>query len=126
MKASVRKTRCAVYTRVSTDEPVSRITQYAFVVRDLRRVSAYYERLGRDVTQSEILERLRNSGMTRSQIRARLQQLGYDPSLADRYFDAWLRHNPEAATSLGAAPELVDHAGAVIPSGDDAQLAVGE
>jgi methylmalonyl-CoA/ethylmalonyl-CoA epimerase len=31
---------------VSNDEPFSRITQYAFVVRDLRRVSAYYERLG--------------------------------------------------------------------------------
>jgi catechol 2,3-dioxygenase-like lactoylglutathione lyase family enzyme len=33
-------------SRVSNDEPFSRITQYAFVVRDLRRVSAYYERLG--------------------------------------------------------------------------------
>lgn len=33
-------------TSVANDEPFTRITQYAFVVRDLRRVSAYYERLG--------------------------------------------------------------------------------
>ncbi|HSJ31029.1 MAG TPA: SLBB domain-containing protein [Longimicrobiales bacterium] len=75
---------------------------------------ALQERLGRDVTQSEILERLRNSGMTRSQIRARLQQLGYDPSLADRYFDALERGGSlpaeqpsdtfiEALTRLGLA-----------------------
>ena len=31
---------------VANHEPFTRITQYAFVVRDLRRVSAYYERLG--------------------------------------------------------------------------------
>jgi catechol 2,3-dioxygenase-like lactoylglutathione lyase family enzyme len=31
---------------VANDEPFTRITQYAFVVRDLRKVSAYYERLG--------------------------------------------------------------------------------
>ena len=30
----------------ANDEPFTRITQYAFVVRDLRRVSAYYDRLG--------------------------------------------------------------------------------
>ncbi len=45
-------------------------------------------RLGRSLSQAEILDRLRQSGMTRSQARARLQQLGYDPSLADQYFDA--------------------------------------
>jgi catechol 2,3-dioxygenase-like lactoylglutathione lyase family enzyme len=33
-------------TRVANDEPFTRITQYAFVVRDLPKVSAYYERLG--------------------------------------------------------------------------------
>ena len=46
------------------------------------------QRLGRSISQAEILERLRQSGMTRSQIRTRLQQMGYDPGLADRYFDA--------------------------------------
>jgi hypothetical protein len=49
---------------------------------------AVEDRLGRGVTQSEILERLRQSGMSRAEMRARLQQAGYDPSLADSYFDA--------------------------------------
>ncbi|HEX6588420.1 MAG TPA: polysaccharide biosynthesis/export family protein, partial [Longimicrobiales bacterium] len=46
------------------------------------------QQLGRDVSQDEILERLRASGMSRAQVRARLQAMGYDPSLADAYFDA--------------------------------------
>lgn len=52
----------------------------------LRRQAA--EQLGRDVSQDEIMERLRASGMTRAQVRARLQAMGYDPGLADAYFDA--------------------------------------
>jgi polysaccharide biosynthesis/export protein len=39
------------------------------------------------VSQGEILERLRESGMSREQARMRLAQLGYDPSLADAYFN---------------------------------------
>lgn len=46
------------------------------------------QRLGRGVSQSEIMERLRQSGLTRAQARARLQQAGYDPGLADQYFNA--------------------------------------
>src|SRR5690606_26059822 len=46
------------------------------------------QRLGRSVSQSEIMERLRQSGLTRAQARARLQQAGYDPGLADQYFNA--------------------------------------
>ncbi|MGH7444112.1 MAG: SLBB domain-containing protein, partial [Longimicrobiales bacterium] len=46
------------------------------------------QQLGQPVSQSEILERLRQSGLTRSQARARLQQAGYDPGLADAYFNA--------------------------------------
>lgn len=53
---------------------------------ELRRLAQ--ERLGRPVTDAEIIDQLRNSGMTRGQVRQRLQQMGYDPSLADRYFDA--------------------------------------
>ena len=53
-------------------------------------------RLGRDVSQEEILGRLRESGMTRSQVRARLQALGYDPGLADAYFDALEARDGEA------------------------------
>jgi polysaccharide biosynthesis/export protein len=39
------------------------------------------------VTETQVLERLRQSGMTRQQARTRLAQLGYDPALADAYFD---------------------------------------
>jgi GT2 family glycosyltransferase/glycosyltransferase involved in cell wall biosynthesis len=45
------------------------------------------QQLGRLVTQAELVERLRQSGMTRAQARARLRQAGYDPALADQYFD---------------------------------------
>ena len=39
------------------------------------------------ISETEILDRLRQSGMTRQQARTRLAQLGYDPGLADAYFD---------------------------------------
>ena len=39
------------------------------------------------VSETEILDRLRQSGVTRQQARTRLAQLGYDPGLADAYFD---------------------------------------
>ena len=42
---------------------------------------------GQRLAPSEILRRLRESGMTREQVRERLRQAGSDPSLADRYFD---------------------------------------
>ncbi len=48
---------------------------------------AAQQALGRDVSQADIIERLRQSGLSRAQVRARLQQAGYDPTLADRYFD---------------------------------------
>ncbi|HEX6693973.1 MAG TPA: polysaccharide biosynthesis/export family protein, partial [Longimicrobiales bacterium] len=48
---------------------------------------AIEQQFGRGVSQSEVLERIRQSGMSRAQIRARLQQAGYDPGLADRYYD---------------------------------------
>jgi protein involved in polysaccharide export with SLBB domain len=43
--------------------------------------------LGTGVSNRAVTERLRQSGMTRSQMRAALQRLGYDPGLADRYYD---------------------------------------
>jgi polysaccharide biosynthesis/export protein len=49
---------------------------------------AIEQRVGRPVSNSEVMERLRTSGMTRAQMRVRLQQAGYDPALADRYFDS--------------------------------------
>jgi polysaccharide biosynthesis/export protein len=39
------------------------------------------------MSEADVLQRLRASGMTRQQVRAELQRRGYDPSLADRYFD---------------------------------------
>lgn len=43
---------------------------------------------GPGATQAQILERLRQSGLTREQAQGLLQQAGYDPGLADAYFDA--------------------------------------
>jgi polysaccharide export outer membrane protein len=48
---------------------------------------AIEQRAGRAVSQAEILDQIRQSGMTRAQLRARLQAAGYDPAMADRYFD---------------------------------------
>jgi protein involved in polysaccharide export with SLBB domain len=44
-------------------------------------------KLGRNVTQAEVISRLKSSGMSREEVRARLQLAGYDPKLADQYFD---------------------------------------
>src|SRR5688572_30317681 len=38
-------------------------------------------------SESQLLDRLRQSGLSRAETRARLTQLGYDPGLADPYFD---------------------------------------
>ena len=53
----------------------------AEIARELER------RFGSGLTQQDIIERLRHSGLSRAQVRSRLQQMGYDPTLADRYFD---------------------------------------
>lgn len=44
--------------------------------------------LGPNPTNADIIEALRNSGLTRAEAQARLEQFGYDPSLVDRYYDA--------------------------------------
>ena len=41
-----------------------------------------------DVTEAQVVEALRASGLSQAQVRARLQQMGRDPGLADRYFSA--------------------------------------
>ncbi len=46
------------------------------------------QRLGHPVSQEEMLQRVRDSGLTRSEAKARLLQLGYDPSMVDPYYDA--------------------------------------
>jgi protein involved in polysaccharide export with SLBB domain len=63
-------------------------TQIRGAAQDSARIRELLEeRFGRGFSNQELLERLRRSGLTRAQIRARLQQLGYDPGLADDYFD---------------------------------------
>ena len=42
--------------------------------------------LGRPVTNADIANAIKSSGLTAADVRARLQQAGYDPSLADQYF----------------------------------------
>lgn len=56
------------------------------------------ERTGQEVTQEQILQRLQRSGLTRSQVRNRLTQMGLDPTLADPYFDRL-----EGRSAAGAA-----------------------
>jgi len=53
----------------------------AEIARELER------RFGPGLTQQDIVALLRQSGLSRSLVRSRLQQMGYDPTLADRYFD---------------------------------------
>ena len=60
------------------------------------------QQVGRNVSQDEIVQRLQASGMTRAQVRARLQALGYDPGLADTYFDA-IESGAGAAVGPGQA-----------------------
>jgi polysaccharide export outer membrane protein len=56
-------------------------------------------------TEAQIVEQLRASGLTREQVRGRLQMMGRDPSLADRYFDAM----DSGATPQGrASPGVLD------------------
>lgn len=57
--------------------------------------------LGGDASTSNILQKLRDSGLSRSQVRSRLQLMGYDPNLADRYFDAM----EAGGGALSSAPE---------------------
>ncbi|HEV7588501.1 MAG TPA: polysaccharide biosynthesis/export family protein, partial [Longimicrobium sp.] len=42
-------------------------------------------------SEAQVIEQLRASGLTREQARSRLQQMGRDPALADRYYDAMQR-----------------------------------
>jgi hypothetical protein len=60
------------------------------------------QRLGRSVSHTEILERIQASGLSRSEAKARLRQMGYDPSLVDPYYDAL---EGSQAVPEGRAPE---------------------
>lgn len=55
---------------------------------------AVEQRLGRPVSQEEILQRIRDSGLTREQAKARLRQIGFDPAVVDVYYDALEAEGP--------------------------------
>ena len=50
-------------------------------------VSAQTQQLPAGMTEAQVIQRLQQSGLTREEVRSRLTQLGYDPALADPYFD---------------------------------------
>lgn len=79
----------------------------------LRRLQ---QQLGRPVTQAELVERLRQSGMTRAQARARLQQAGYDPAIADQYFDVLERGaEPQRGVAAESSVAALQRIGVTIP-----------
>jgi polysaccharide biosynthesis/export protein len=53
--------------------------------------------------QRQIAARLRNSGLTREQVRQRLRQAGYDPNLADQYFEEIQRADSTVAGTTGGS-----------------------
>lgn len=57
------------------------------------------DQVARSMSQEEIVRRLEASGLTRAQVSDRLRRAGYDPRMADRYFDAI-----ESGESLTADP----------------------
>ncbi|MEN8375257.1 MAG: SLBB domain-containing protein [Gemmatimonadota bacterium] len=79
-------------------------------------------RLGRSVSQGEILEALRRSGLTRSQLRLRLSQAGYDPALADRYYDALEGGSLQRGAPGGDFAEALGRLGLM---GQDSGLGIG-
>ena len=42
---------------------------------------------GQQVSEQQILNRLAQSGLSRAEVRSRLSSMGYNPSIADPYFD---------------------------------------
>jgi polysaccharide biosynthesis/export protein len=58
------------------------------------------------VPEAQVIERLRASGLTRSQVRDRLQQMGRDPAIADRYFDLMESNTP--APTAAANPQFLE------------------
>src|SRR4051812_48864936 len=59
--------------------------------------------MGHSVSNEQIAEAIRRSGLTQEQIRARLQQSGRDPSLADAFFGVGTVPSPAVAASLAGA-----------------------
>src|SRR5262245_61584817 len=82
--------------------PLFDVAQVA--AQDTTRIqSMIRERTGMDMSTQEILQRLRESGLTREQMRTRLRKAGFDPSLADRYFEELARTDTTNVARRGAS-----------------------
>jgi polysaccharide export outer membrane protein len=60
-------------------------------------------RAGVPVTNQQIADAIRQSGMTEAQVRARLQAAGYDPAMADPFFRGATQVQGEAGADFAAA-----------------------
>jgi polysaccharide export outer membrane protein len=75
-------------------------------------------RTGAPVTNQQISDAIRQSGMTEAQVRARLQAAGYDPAMADPFFRAAATGQGEAGADFAAALRAMG----VIGEGEDDEL----
>src|SRR5690606_17429677 len=71
---------------------------------ELRRIAE--QRLGRPISDEEILTRLRRSGLTPDQIRRELESRGYDPSVADSYPEGLEGRAPRVSGNADPVPVL--------------------
>lgn len=84
------------------------------------------QRLGSVVSNADIVERLRDSGLSPAQVRARLQQMGYDPGIADRYFDVIQRGGAAPVGNASATfLEALNRIGIAARAGDDNDARAG-
>jgi polysaccharide biosynthesis/export protein len=82
--------------------------------------AAAQARLGRPVTPREITDAIARSGLSPAQVRARLQDAGYDPTLADPFLSgsATGQSSTEQASSFGEALRALGLLSAVSTLGD--------
>lgn len=60
---------------------------------------------GKTVTNAEIVEAIKNSGLTEGQVRARLQAAGFDAKLADPFFSTGLSSGSSAASNARSSAD---------------------
>lgn len=90
-KLASRLPKCVLLTLVATSiilpHPDSCVAQTEF--QQLMR-----EATGQGLTPTQILQRIRESGISRANARARLMEAGYNPALLDPYYD-WLEQGED-------------------------------
>ena len=97
MAIHTRKLVAALFVIACAQVAPARAQQRPIERADSARAAAAARRL--TPAQLQILERLRNSGLSREQVRQRLRDAGYDPNLADRYYDELTQPDTTQATS---------------------------